>query len=96
MFSRTTSAPYICARCIARQRRLYSSKGASPPPPPPPPSGAAKLTNRRLISLHGDEAPKFMQGIVTNNVRAESMAGFYAAFLTAPGKVLNDVFVYPT
>ncbi|KAI7233002.1 Aminomethyltransferase folate-binding domain-containing protein [Hortaea werneckii] len=96
MFSRTTNAPFVCARCIARQRRLYSSKGASPPPPPPPPSGAAKLTNRRLISLHGAEAPKFMQGIVTNNVRAESTAGFYAAFLTAPGKVLNDVFVYPT
>ncbi|RMZ06715.1 hypothetical protein D0864_02167 [Hortaea werneckii] len=96
MFSRTTNAPFVCARCIARQRRLYSSKGASPPPPPPPPSGAAKLTNRRLISLHGDEAPKFMQGIVTNNVRADSTAGFFAAFLTAPGKVLNDVFVYPT
>ncbi|KAF2774056.1 Aminomethyltransferase folate-binding domain-containing protein [Teratosphaeria nubilosa] len=80
-------------------RRLNSSAPLSPPPPPPPsppPSGAAKLTNRRLISLHGEEAPKFLQGIITNNVRAESRSGLYAAFLTAPGKVLHDVFIYPT
>ena len=37
-----------------------------------------------------------MQGIITNNVKADSRAGFFAAFLTAPGKVLNDVFIYPT
>ncbi|KAM0722158.1 hypothetical protein Q7P37_001599 [Cladosporium fusiforme] len=85
-----------CASCTKQQRsRLYSSQ-TNALPPPPPPSGAAKLTNRRLISLHGPEAPKFLQGIITNNLRSDSHAGFYAAFLTAPGKVLNDVFVYPT
>ena len=95
MFVRYSDAPYICARCLSRQsRRLYSSQTDNTPPPPP--SGAAKLTNRRLISLHGEEAPKFLQGIITNNVRPDSRAGFYAAFLTAPGKVLNDVFIYPT
>lgn len=95
MFAKATSASYICARCLARQRRrLYSSQ--TTPPPPPSPSGAAKLTTRRLISLHGEEAPKFLQGLVTNSVRPSSRAGFYAAFLTAPGKVLHDVFVYPT
>ncbi|KAK5137292.1 hypothetical protein LTR08_000262 [Meristemomyces frigidus] len=67
-----------------------------PSPRPPPPSGAAKLTNRRLISVHGEEAPKFLQGLITNNVRSSGRAGFYTAFLTAPGKVLHDVFVYPT
>ncbi|TKA42092.1 hypothetical protein B0A54_07179 [Friedmanniomyces endolithicus] len=72
-------------------------KGLSPtPPPPPPPSGAARLANRRLISLHGEEAPKFLQGLITNNVTPRTQAGFYAAFLTAPGKVLHDVFIYPT
>ncbi|KAK0876215.1 ccr4 associated factor [Friedmanniomyces endolithicus] len=72
-------------------------KGLSPtPPPPPPPSGAARPANRRLISLHGEEAPKFLQGLITNNVTPRTQAGFYAAFLTAPGKVLHDVFIYPT
>jgi len=85
-----------CKQCIKSSRsRPYSTQPNSPPPPPPT-SGAAKLTTRRLISLHGPEAPKFLQGIITNNLRADSRSGFYSAFLTAPGKVLNDVFVYPT
>lgn len=85
-----------CKRCIKPSRsRPYSTQPNSPPLPPPT-SGAAKLTTRRLISLHGPEAPKFLQGIITNNLRADSRSGFYSAFLTAPGKVLNDVFVYPT
>lgn len=85
-----------CRKCLRQQRsRPYSSQPTSPPPPPPI-AGAAKLTTRRLISLHGPEAPKFLQGIITNNLRSDSRTGFYAAFLTAPGKVLNDVFVYPT
>jgi hypothetical protein len=85
-----------CKQCLKSSRsRPYSTQPNSPPPPPPM-SGAAKLTTRRLISLHGPEAPKFLQGIITNNLRADSRSGFYSAFLTAPGKVLNDVFVYPT
>ena len=85
-----------CSKCLKYQRsRPYSSQPTSQPPPPPT-AGAAKLTTRRLISLHGPEAPKFLQGIITNNLRPDSRSGFYSAFLTAPGKVLNDVFVYPT
>jgi folate-binding protein YgfZ len=85
-----------CTECLKYQRsRQYSSQTNSPPPAPPT-AGAAKLTTRRLISLHGPEAPKFLQGIITNNLRPDSRSGFYSAFLTAPGKVLNDVFVYPT
>ncbi|EME85459.1 uncharacterized protein MYCFIDRAFT_40837 [Pseudocercospora fijiensis CIRAD86] len=97
MFS-ISSTPYVCARCLSPQaRRLYATDSASKTAPQsPPPSGAAKLSNRRLISLHGQETPKFLQGIITNNVRPESAAGFYAAFLTAQGKVLHDTFVYPT
>lgn len=87
---------YVCRRCIKSQHRRPYSSQPNILPPPPPPSGAAKLTNRRLISLHGPEAPKFLQGIITNNLRADSRSGFFSAFLTAPGKVLNDVFVYPT
>ena len=87
---------YICTKCLRQsRRRLYSSQTDSAPPPPPP-SGAAKLTTRRLISLHGQDAPKFLQGIVSANVRPEFRSGFYTAFLTAQGRVLTDSFIYPT
>lgn len=92
-------ASYVCARCLSRQsRRQYATEvaGSTAHPPPPPPSGAARLTNRRLISLVGPETPKFLQGIVSNSVRTESTGGFYTAFLTAQGKVLHDAFIYPT
>ncbi|GAB7365444.1 hypothetical protein MBLNU230_g6518t1 [Neophaeotheca triangularis] len=76
-------------------RRLYSSQPT--PPPTIPATGAAHLPNRRLISLHGPDAPKFLQGILTNNVPpTPPSAPFFTAFLTAPGKVLADAFVYPT
>lgn len=97
MFARASKAPYICTGCLSKKRshRLYSTETT----PPPPASGAAKLTNRRLISLHGVDTPKFLQGIITNNVKTsgpESTKGLYAAFLTAQGKVLHDSFIYPT
>ncbi|KAF2216534.1 hypothetical protein CERZMDRAFT_89907, partial [Cercospora zeae-maydis SCOH1-5] len=98
MFTASRETSYICARCLARQsrhaRRQYATSASLPPAPPS--SGAAKLTSRRLISLNGAETPKFLQGIVTNNVRPESTSGSYAAFLTAQGKVLHDTFIYPT
>lgn len=97
MFARASKAPYICSQCLSKRSntRLFSTEST----PSPSSSGAAKLTTRRLISLHGIDAPKFLQGIITNNVKTsgpEATKGFYAAFLTAPGKVLHDTFVYPT
>ncbi|SMR59202.1 unnamed protein product [Zymoseptoria tritici ST99CH_1E4] len=93
MFARKAS--YICTRCLSKQKsRLYSTD--STPPSPPPASGLAKLTNRRLISLHGPDTAKFLQGITTNNIRPDASQGLYAAFLTAQGKVLHDSFIYPT
>ncbi|KAI4728441.1 Aminomethyltransferase folate-binding domain-containing protein [Aureobasidium sp. EXF-10728] len=90
--------PFVCLRRLPKPKRHYSTTTPSTPlPPTPPPSGAAKLSStRRLISLHGPDAPKFLQGILTNNVNPSSHAPFFAAFLTAQGKVLHDVFVYPT
>jgi folate-binding protein YgfZ len=90
--------PFVCLRRLPKTKRTYSTTTPAPTqlPPTPPPSGAAKLSTRRLISLHGPDAPKFLQGILTNNVNASSHSPFFAAFLTAQGKVLHDVFVYPT
>lgn len=94
MLARSARVPYVCQRCLRTQRRrLYTDSAA---PPPPPSSGAAKLTNRRLISLHGQDASKFLQGIVTANIQPETKAGLFTAFLNAQGRVLSDAFIYPT
>ena len=88
--------PYTCARCVRQsRRRLYSSQHNDAPAPPPP-SGVAKLTNRRLISLHGPDAAKFLQGLVSGNVTPDLRSGLYTSFLNAQGRVLSDAFVYST
>ncbi|KAI9887258.1 MAG: ccr4 associated factor [Watsoniomyces obsoletus] len=89
MLGRTPSR-FICHQC-AKGRRRYSDLPSSTSPPK-----AAKLTNRRLISVQGQDAAHFLQGLTTNNIRPEQTSGFYSAFLTAQGRVLNDVFIYPT
>lgn len=67
------------------------------------PSGLASLASRRLISVSGPDAAKYLQGVITANLFAGHSSaeqtlrqdqGFYAAFLTAQGRVLHDVFVY--
>ncbi|KAK4166614.1 putative transferase CAF17, mitochondrial [Cladorrhinum sp. PSN259] len=67
-------------------------------------SGIAHLTSRSLIKVSGPDAAKFLQGAVTSNlftspgpngqVRLDA-EGFYSAFLTAQGRILHDVFIYP-
>lgn len=86
--------PDICFRCLKRLRRAYSSTPTGPASPPT--SGYARLSNRRLISVHGADAPKFLQGLTTNNLHPSWTSGWYSAFLTAQGRVLWDVFIYPT
>lgn len=104
---------YTCARCQTRAaaaaapRRDFSSTTprASPSAPsaPLPTSGLVALSSRRLLSISGPDAPKFLQGVITQNILAPGGGssnkiredGFYGAFLTATGRVLYDVFVYP-
>ncbi|KAF2204137.1 Aminomethyltransferase folate-binding domain-containing protein, partial [Delitschia confertaspora ATCC 74209] len=52
------------------------------------------LPHRRLLSLSGPDAPKFLQGLITHNVDPSSTESFYAAFLDARGRCLWDVFVW--
>lgn len=56
--------------------------------------GLAPLPSRRLVSLSGPDAAKFLQGLITNNVEKHREKPFYAAFLDARGRVLWDVFVW--
>lgn len=85
----------ICHKIVHRHRHVLRSYSTPSNPETLPLSAAAKLTNRRLVSLQGRDAPKFLQGIITNNVSTDgTLNGLFAAFLTAQGKVLNDVFIY--
>ncbi|KAK0623104.1 hypothetical protein B0T14DRAFT_404440, partial [Immersiella caudata] len=68
-------------------------------PTGPAPSGLAPLTSRRLISVSGPDAEKYLHGVITANLLtstepASPPSGLYAAFLTAQGRVLHDVFIY--
>ncbi|EFX05261.1 aminomethyltransferase [Grosmannia clavigera kw1407] len=96
---RPTSACWRCRRSL----RLHSSDAPGRPgqllPPAPPSAGMARLASRRLISVAGPDAAKFLQGIITANMVPAAGAsarphGFYSAFLNSQGRVLHDVFVY--
>lgn len=91
---------------ILPQRRSLSSSAVlaqkqTDLPPPPPEAGHVRLTNRGLISLTGADSTNFLQGLITQNVvtprnRASATTPFYAGFLNAQGRLLHDVFIYPT
>ncbi|PSR94614.1 hypothetical protein BD289DRAFT_427096 [Coniella lustricola] len=88
-----------------RRRRLSSTSSVRTRGPSQSSSGLVALSSRRLISISGPDAPKFLQGVITQNILAPQQAadtsltfrtdGFYGAFLTATGRVLYDVFIYP-
>ncbi|KAK4180063.1 putative mitochondrial transferase CAF17 precursor [Triangularia setosa] len=59
-----------------------------------PTSGISRLASRSLISLSGPDAAKFLRGIITNELPTDHNTLAYAAFLSAQGRVLNDVLVY--
>ncbi|KAL7271640.1 ccr4 associated factor [Rhizina undulata] len=89
--------PYICPPCF---RRCYTSTATINEtilPSHPPNSGTTRLTpTRRLIMIHGIDAPKYLQGVTTTNIPLlTDHRGAYSAFLTAQGRVLFDVFIYP-
>ncbi|KAK4156051.1 hypothetical protein C8A00DRAFT_12990 [Chaetomidium leptoderma] len=99
---------FSCRGCLTRlsphQRRTFSrSAPRHAAPAGPSPAGIAHLSSRRLISVSGPDAAKYLQGVITANLFSGSTprdqhlrtdAGFYAAFLTGQGRVLHDVFVY--
>ncbi|PVH89628.1 Aminomethyltransferase folate-binding domain-containing protein [Cadophora sp. DSE1049] len=103
-----SQSPYICNNCLSRTlptarlatQRFSSSSSSSPSSNPPslPPSAYAYLSSRRLISLTGPDSTHYLQGVITANLSPSpprTSGGFYAAFLNAQGRLLNDVFIYP-
>jgi folate-binding protein YgfZ len=60
-------------------------------------SGLTKLASRRLISVTGKDAPKLLQGLISNNIDKlldENRSGLYTAFLNSHGRLLTDAFIY--
>jgi folate-binding protein YgfZ len=50
--------------------------------------------DRALISLSGEDRQAFLQGLVSNDVaKVTPVRAIYAAFLTAQGKYLHDIFI---
>ncbi|KAK8117678.1 uncharacterized protein PG998_005959 [Apiospora kogelbergensis] len=102
-------SPYVCRSCSTTSSRPFSSSRrcnndnndhAPASSFAPPSSGYTALPTRRVISLAGHDAAKFLQGMITSNISALTTmsparpAGFYTAFLHSTGRVLHDVFVY--
>lgn len=86
---------YSCHKAPARLSRRHTTI-SSPNPPVPPRTACALLPTRRLISLRGQDASHFLQGLTTQNIPSRyTNSGFYSAFLNASGRVLHDVFIYP-
>ena len=91
MFARNVRTP-VCLRCKIQRSSHYSTSSKDTHPFP---SGKVRLSNRRLVSIHGTDAPRFLQGLTTNNVLKGQRDGYYCAFLSATGRVLWDAFIYP-
>lgn len=98
----TTST--LCSRCLRRaqnghqiHRSFHNSliRAAAPASTLDLSKGHAHLSNRTLISLSGQDASKFLQGLTTNKVDTHNPNPWYTAFLEAHGRVLWDAIIYP-
>ncbi|KAI0138523.1 Aminomethyltransferase folate-binding domain-containing protein [Hypoxylon sp. NC0597] len=83
--SRAALSPFVCQACQRSLRQFSVTSSRPSASPPPPPSGYAHLTSRRLISLAGPDAPKFLHGIITQSVIDEpSTSGARHRHSTSP------------
>ncbi|MEX0695808.1 MAG: folate-binding protein [Rhodospirillales bacterium] len=54
----------------------------------------SKRTDRGVIRITGEDAPGFLQGLISNDInKADGSRAIYAALLTPQGKYLFDFFV---
>ncbi|RMD48053.1 MAG: folate-binding protein [Alphaproteobacteria bacterium] len=57
------------------------------------PAGAERVPGRRVRAVRGPDRERFLQGLVTNDVRRLAEGPLYAALLTPQGKYLADFFL---
>lgn len=56
----------------------------------------ARIENRGLLAVRGEDARTFLQGLISNDIqRVSDDRAIHAAFLTAQGKFLHEFFVVP-
>ncbi|OAP63064.1 hypothetical protein AYL99_02291 [Fonsecaea erecta] len=92
--------PFVCPECQLR-RRLYRDqplvRRSSFSTSPRLQSKYLHLTNRSVIRLAGPDAALFLHNLIPAKILdiGGSTNPIYTAFLSAQGRILNDVFVYP-
>ena len=53
-----------------------------------------RLLDRSVIEISGEDARRFLQGLVSNDIeKVSEERAVYGAFLTAQGKYLHDFFI---
>lgn len=52
------------------------------------------LPNRKIISVFGEDASQFLQGIITNDIKKTKDGLTYSLMLTPQGKFLFDFFIW--
>lgn len=58
-------------------------------------AGAYSLANRAKIALTGEDRTRWLNGVITNNVRdLQAGHGLYAFLLNPQGHILGDLYVY--
>ncbi|KAL6244067.1 ccr4 associated factor [Rhinocladiella similis] len=94
--------PFICTHCRSKGQTLFRPQlrnFTTSPSTPEAPSSELKylqLTNRTIIRLAGPDAANFLFNLVPAKILGtNSSRPIYTAFLSAHGRILNDVFMYP-
>lgn len=59
------------------------------------PISALDLSERKLLSISGDDRKQFLQGLITNDINLVTQTNsIFSAFLTGNGKFMADLFIY--
>ncbi|KAH0844441.1 hypothetical protein AYO21_00911 [Fonsecaea monophora] len=103
-FKSSRLRPFVCVECqlrsASRDQPLVRRKFTTSPPlhaTSPAQSKYLHLTNRSIIRLAGPDAALFLHNLIPAKILdiGGSTNPIYTAFLSAQGRILNDVFVYP-
>ncbi|KAI1611140.1 hypothetical protein EDD36DRAFT_313950 [Exophiala viscosa] len=93
---------FVCPRCQiraqARKKPQVRNFATSPPSYAASSSGPkyAHLTNRTIIRLAGPDAANYLLNLLPARILGTgSTKLIYTAFLSAHGRILHDVFIYP-
>ncbi|KIW64322.1 hypothetical protein PV04_09265 [Phialophora macrospora] len=93
---------FVCPSCQLRRRGVEPSRSRNFTTSPQRHATSSKskwvhLTNRSVIRLAGPDAALFLHNLIPAKIIdiGGSTNPIYTAFLSAQGRILNDVFVYP-